>query len=165
MGYGAVTVLAIRFMLQSALEYAVFGSPAFWILYAAAALTDLVGGTIMRKVYGGSSMYAWIERLEDCVFIVQCAVVIVPELRTPGWLLAWAIGIILCRAAALVDGVIRRGSIPDEDTWPGRIADVLLYILPPALLLADPVVTGPVVCAGATAAALWESRLINNGRG
>ena len=68
-------------------------SPAFYALYIAAGLSDMLDGYVARKTDTVSKFGARLDTIADFVFVVVCLIKVLPVLRVSAWLYAW-IGII-----------------------------------------------------------------------
>ena len=68
-------------------------SPAFFVLYIAAGLSDMLDGFVARKTDTVSELGARLDTMADFVLVVVCLIKLLPILRIPAWLYGW-IGII-----------------------------------------------------------------------
>ena len=68
-------------------------SPAFYVFYIAAGLSDMLDGFVARKTDTVSKLGAKLDTIADFVLVVVCLIKLLPVLSIPAWLYAW-IGII-----------------------------------------------------------------------
>ena len=68
-------------------------APAFYVLYIAAGLSDMLDGFVARKTDTVSKLGARLDTIADFVFVLVCLIKLLPILRIPAWLYGW-IGII-----------------------------------------------------------------------
>ena len=68
-------------------------SPAFFVFYIAAGLSDMLDGFVARKTDAVSKLGARLDTVADFVLVVVCLIKLLPALRIPAWLYVW-IGII-----------------------------------------------------------------------
>ena len=72
-------------------------SSAFYVLYAAAGLTDMIDGTVARKTNTVSSFGAKLDTIADFIFVAVCSIKLLPILDIPVWLWVWIAGIALIK--------------------------------------------------------------------
>lgn len=68
-------------------------SPAFYAVYIAAGLSDMLDGFAARKTETVSRLGARLDTVADFVLVAVCMIELLPVLRLPAWLYIW-IGII-----------------------------------------------------------------------
>ena len=82
-------------------------SPAFFVLYIAAGLSDMLDGFVARKTDTVSELGARLDTMADFVLVVVCLIKLLPILRIPAWLYGW-IGIIALIIAVKTNCLLRR---------------------------------------------------------
>ena len=157
-------ITGCRILLSIALLFFAPLSPAFYTLYIAAGITDMIDGTVARKLNAASSFGAKLDTVADFLLFAACAVRLFPILDIPLWLWIWIGVIALIKLINIVSGFIIRKKIVVLHTAMNRITGVLLFILPLTLYFLDIIYTSPVVCAAATFAAVQEGHFIRTGR-
>ena len=153
-------ITGCRILLSIALLFFAPLSPAFYALYVAAGITDMIDGTVARKLNAASSFGAKLDTVADFALFAACAVKLFPVLEIPLWLWIWIGVIALIKLVNIVSGFIIRKIIVVLHTAMNRITGVLLFILPISLYFLDIKYTAPVVCAAATFAAVQEGHFI-----
>ena len=139
-------------------------SPAFFVLYIAAGLSDMLDGFVARKTDTVSKLGDRLDTIADFVFVVVCLVKLLPVMSIPAWLYAW-IGIIaLIKVVNIVSGFTVQKRFVAVHSVMNKASGVLLFLLPltiPAVPLRDSAI---VTCAAATFAAIQEGHFIRTGR-
>ena len=101
----ANAISIIRIPASIALLFCRAFSPAFYVFYIAAGLSDMLDGFVARKTDTVSKLGARLDTIADFVFVVVCLIKLLPVLSVPAWLYAW-IGMI----------VLINGSFGDEQS-------------------------------------------------
>ena len=135
-------------------------SPAFYVLYIAAGLSDMLDGYVARKTNTDSRFGAKLDTIADHVFVTVCLIKLLPVIRIPIWLYVW-IGIIaLIKVVNIISGFAVQKTFLAVHSTMNKATGVLLFLLPqtvPVLLLKYFAI---VVCTAATLAAIQEGHLI-----
>ena len=64
-------------------------SPAFYMFYIAAGVSDMLDGFVARKTDTVSNLGERLDTIADFVFVVACLIKLLPVLRIPAWLYGW----------------------------------------------------------------------------
>ena len=139
-------------------------SPPFFALYIIAGLTDMIDGTVARKAGTVSEFGAKLDTMADFALVAACLIKLVPVLELPVWLWLWIGGIALIKMINIVSGCVVRTKIITPHTVMNKVTGVLLFILPLTLRIIDLRISGSLVCAVATFAAIQEGHHIRTGR-
>ena len=139
-------------------------SPAFYVFYIAAGLSDMLDGFVARKTDTVSELGARLDTMADFVLVVVCLIKLIPILRIPAWLYGW-IGIIaLIKVVNIISGfAVQRGFVAVHSVM-NKATGVLLFLLPLTILVFPLKYSAIVVCAVATFAALQEGHFIRTER-
>ena len=139
-------------------------SPAFYVFYIAAGLSDMLDGFVARKTDTVSKLGARLDTIADFVLVVVCLVKLLPVLRIPAWLYIW-IGIIaLIKVVNIISGfAVQRGFVAVHSVM-NKATGVLLFLLPLTILVFPLKYSAIVVCAVATFAAIQEGHFIRTER-
>ena len=139
-------------------------SPAFYVFYISAGLSDMLDGFVARKTDTVSKLGARLDTIADFVFVAVCLIKLLPTLRIPAWLYAW-IGIIaLIKVVNIISGFAVQKKFVAVHSVMNKAAGALLFLLPltiPAVPLNSSAI---IVCAAATFAAIQEGHFIRTGR-
>ena len=160
----ANTITSFRIAAGIVLLFCPAFSPAFYVFYIAAGVSDMLDGFVARKTNTASRFGARLDTIADFVLVVVCLIKLLPILRIPAWLYAW-IGIIaLIKVVNIISGfAVQKRFVPVHSVM-NKVAGALLFLLPltiPAVPLKYSVI---VVCAVATFAAIQEGHFIRTGR-
>ncbi len=160
----ANAISIIRITASIALLFCQAFSPAFYVFYIAAGLSDMLDGFVARKTDTVSKLGARLDTMADFVFVVVCLIKLLPVLHIPAWLYAW-IGIIaLIKVVNIISGLAVQKKLVAVHSVMNKATGVLLFLLPltiPAVPLRDSAI---VICAAATFAAIQEGHFIRTGR-
>ena len=111
-------------------------SPAFWIFYIAAGLSDMLDGALARKFNAVSHSGEKLDTAADVVI----------------------------RIINVISGCVIRKKFVALHTAVGKLTGALLFVLPLTIGLIPLSFTGGIVCAVATFAAIQEGHFIRTGR-
>ena len=139
-------------------------SSGFFAAYLLGGLTDMMDGTIARKMGAASDFGARLDSAADLIFVACAAVKLLPALELPLWLWAWALLILILKAVNLGIGFAREKRwLVFHTAWNKR-AGFLLFLWPLTLSFLPPACSAAAVCCAATIAAVQEGSLIRTGR-
>ena len=135
-------------------------SPAFYVFYLIAGLTDMIDGTIARKTNTVSEFGSKLDTVADFVFAVACLIKLLPVMNIPLWLWIWIVIISGIKIINVVSGFICRKNFVAEHTVMNKVTGVLLFLLPLTLKFIELKYSAISVCAIATFAAIQEGYYI-----
>ena len=139
-------------------------SACFYRLYIFCGLTDMVDGTIARKMGAVSTFGARLDTAADLSFAAVAFLKILPLIQIREWLWFWIAAIAAVKIFNLVWGLLHRKHIPSIHTAANKTTGFCLFLLPLTLAFAPLEYTAPVVCTIATFAAIQEGYYIVTGR-
>ena len=139
-------------------------SPAFYVFYIAAGLSDMLDGFVARKTDTVSKLGARLDTMADFVFVVVCLIKLLSILRIPAWLYAW-IGIIaLIKVVNIISGFVVQKRFVAIHSVMNKATGALLFLLPLTIPAVPLKTSAIVVCAAATFAAIQEGHFIRTER-
>jgi len=139
-------------------------SPAFYVFYIAAGLSDMLDGFVARKTDTVSKLGARLDTIADFMFVVVCLIKLFPVLRIPAWLYIW-IGIIaLIKVVNIVSGFTVQKRLVAVHSIMNKTTGALLFLLPLTIPVVPLKYSAIVVCAVATFAAIQEGHFIRTER-
>ena len=162
--YAAHCLTGLRIVCGAALLFCPPLSLPFYCLYGTAGFSDMIDGTVARKTGSVSAFGSVFDTTADFVFFAACLIRLVPVMEIPGWIAAWTAVIALIKTVNAVSGIVMRKKLVVLHTEMNKAAGVLLFALPPTLPFIDLRISGAVVCAVATFAAVQEGHFIRTGR-
>ena len=153
-------ITGIRIVLSALLLFCPAFSPAFFALYIAAGVSDMIDGAVARKTGTVSEFGSRLDTAADIVFVAVCLIKLLPALDIPRWLYIWIAVIAFIKAANIAAGFIRRKEFISVHYVMNKVTGGLLFVFPLTLAFIDPRYSAALVCTAATAAAIQESYLI-----
>jgi len=160
----ANTITFFRIAASIVLLFCPVFSPAFYALYIAAGLSDMLDGFVARKTDTVSKLGARLDTIADFMFVVVCLIKLFPILSIPAWLYIW-IGIIaLIKVVNIISGFIVQKRFVTVHSVMNKATGALLFLLPLTISTVPVKTSVIVVCAAATFAAIQEGHFIRTGR-
>ena len=160
----ANTITFFRIAASIVLLFCPVFSPAFYVFYIAAELSDMLDGFVARKTDTVSKLGARLDTMADFVFVVVCLIKLLPILSIPAWLYIW-IGIIaLIKVVNIVSGFVVQKRFVAVHSVMNKATGALLFLLPLTISTVPVKTSVIVVCAAATFAAIQEGHFIRTGR-
>ena len=161
----ANAITCIRIVCSIVLLFCPVFSPAFYVLYIAAGVSDMADGAVARRTGTVSEFGSKLDTAADLVLVIACLVKLIPAVPLPVWLIIWAIVIALIKAINLISGYVKRKKLVVLHTVMNKVTGILLFVLPLTLTFMDLKYSGAVVSAVATFAAIQEGHLVRTGTG
>ena len=138
-------------------------SPAFYVFYIAAGLSDMLDGFVARKTNTVSRFGAKLDTIADYMFVIVCLIKLLPVIRIPIWMYVW-IGIIaLIKVVNIISGFAVQKTFMAVHSAMNKATGVLLFLLPLTIPVLPLKYFAIVVCAAATFAVIQEGHLIRTG--
>ena len=128
----------------------------FYITYLLCGFSDMIDGAIARKTNAVSSFGSKLDTVADIVFMVVCAVKLLPMIYLPIWVWMWIAVIALIKVTNIVWGFVRKKQLVDYHAILNKITGLTLFLLPFTLQFIEPMYSFAVVCMIATIAAIKE---------
>ena len=160
----ANTITFFRIAAGIVLLFCPVFSPACYVFYISAGLSDMLDGFVARKTDTVSKLGARLDTIADFMFVVVCLIKLFPILSIPAWLYIW-IGIIaLIKVVNIISGFIVQKRFVTVHSVMNKAAGALLFLLPLTISTVPVKTSVIVVCAAATFAAIQEGHFIRTGR-
>ena len=156
-------ITGIRIVCSIALLLCPVFSPAFYTLYIAAGISDMIDGTVARKTGTVSEFGSKFDTAADFVLVIVCLIKFIPAIHIPMWLIIWIIVIAGIKVINLISGYVMRKELVVLHTVMNKVTGILLFILPLLFTAIDLKFSGAFVSAVATFAAIEEGHLIRTG--
>lgn len=157
-------ITGFRIVFSIAILFCSPFSAAFYALYTAAGLTDMIDGTVARKTNTVSDFGSEFDTIADLVFVAVCLIKLLPILDIPIWLYIWIAVIALIKVINMITGYVLKKNRIAPHTVMNKITGALCFLLPFTLRFIDLKYSAIVVCAIATFAAIQEGYIIRTGR-
>lgn len=124
-------------------------SPAFFILYSLAGITDVLDGTVARMTKTASHFGAKLDSIADLLFYATMLYRFFPILwqRLPALLWYGVAFVLLVRTAAYLTAALRFGRFASIHTVPNKLTGAAVFFLPYVLALTNGIIYAWIVCA------------------
>ena len=130
----------------------------FWVLYALCGISDMVDGWLARKLQAESKTGALLDSVADIVFVICCALRLLPVLVIPTWLWVWAGVIVFIKLVNQVSALVIHKRCCFPHTSANKLTGLLLFLAAPAVFWS--VIPIVIAAAIATFAAIQEGHFI-----
>lgn len=157
-------ITILRILASAALILCQPLSPAFYVLYLIAGISDMIDGPVARRTHTASDYGARLDTAADFVLVIACLIKLLPVLDVPAWLYVWIGVIALVKAVNFVSGYMLQKRFAALHTPMNKAAGVLLFLLPLTLSFIELKYSAVPVCTVATFAAVQEGHFIRTGR-
>ena len=162
--YIANIITASRIAFSLPLLFVPLSSGWFYMLYLFCGLTDLIDGTIARKMGTVSQLGARLDTVSDLVFMFVCVVRILPRIRLPVWLWGWVILVALMKITTVVIVLMCKKKLISIHSVFNKITGLALFLLPLSLTWVEHTYSVATICALATVAAMQEVCFVAKGK-
>ena len=156
-------ITGIRIVCSIAMLFFPAFSPAFYALYIAAGVSDMIDGTVARKTGTVSESGSKLDTVADLVLVTVCLIKILPVTHIPMWLIIWIVVIAAIKGINLISGYVMHKEFVAVHTVMNKVTGILLFILPLTFTIIDLKYSGAFVSAVATFAAIQEGHFIRTG--
>ena len=160
----ANTITFFRIAASIVLLFCPVFSPAFYVFYIAAGLSDMLDGFVARKTDTVSKLGARLDTIADFMFVVVCLIKLFPILSIPAWLYIWIGTIALIKVVNIISGFIVQKRFVTVHSVMNKATGALLFLLPLTISTVPVKTSVIVVCAAATFAAIQEGHFIRTER-
>ena len=131
-------------------------SPAFFIFYIIAGITDMADGAVARKTGTVCKFGSRFDSIADFVFVTVCLIKILPVMDIPLWLYEWITIIALIKISNIIFGYAMQKRFVAVHTLMNKATGMLLFMLPMTLSIFPLKYSGLPICLVATFAAIHE---------
>ena len=158
-------ITIVRIMCSIALLFSPVFSPLFYALYITGGVSDMADGAVARKTGTVSEYGSKLDTAADFILVIVCLIKLIPVIHVPTWLIIWIILIAVIKMINLISGYVIRKKMVVLHTVMNKVTGILLFVLPLTLAAIDLKISGAVVSAVATFAAIQEGHLIRTENG
>lgn len=149
-------ITTLRIIASVVLLFFSFPSCEFYIIYLFCGLTDMIDGTIARKLHAVSSFGSKLDSVADFVFMVVCSIKLLSFINLHILLWIWITFIAFIKIINIILGFVKSKKLIALHTILNKATGLLLFLLPLTLQFIDPIYSFAVVCIIATIAAIQE---------
>ena len=120
-------ITEIRIVLSIALLFCPALSPAFYALYIAAGITDMIDGTVARKTGTVSEFGSRLDTVADIIFVAVCLIKLLPIMHVPVWLYIWIAIIALIKVTNIAIGYISQKEFISVHSLMNKVTGGMLF--------------------------------------
>lgn len=133
-------------------------SVGFYFLYTFCGITDMIDGTIARRLHTESNTGALLDSIGDSIFLLVVFIKLFPVLINmfPPWILWFVISIALIRFIAYTIGALKFHRFVSLHTIANKITGAALFCFPYYVLRTDVSVISIILCMIAEISAIEE---------
>ena len=153
-------ITIIRILCSIAILFCPVFSMAFYSLYIAAGLSDMIDGWVARRTNTTSAFGSKLDTIADIIFVIACLFKFIPAMDIPIWLYVWIGVIALIKIINIISGYVVQKQFIAVHSVMDKITGTLLFILPLTISFVDLKYSAIVVCIIATFAAIQEGHFI-----
>ena len=160
----ANVITSCRIFFSAIIFFVPVFSPVFYGCYLAAGFTDMINGTIARKLGTDGEFGAQLDTMADIVFVVAAAYKILPVMKIPKSIWIWIGLIALIKIINIISGLVVAKQFVSAHTKANKITGLLMFVLPLTMEVVELHYSALVVCVIATFAAIQEGHFIRAGK-
>ena len=153
-----------RMAFSAAILFCPALSPAFYVLYIAAGLSDMIDGAVARKTGKVSELGSRLDTVADLAFTAVCLIKLLPVMRLPAFLYIWIAVIAVIKFTNIAVGYFRQKKLVAVHSILNKATGGLLFLFPLTPAFINLKYGAAVICAAATTAAVYEGYIIRSGR-
>ena len=139
-------------------------SPWFYMLYLFCGFTDMIDGTIARKMGTVSKFGARLDTVSDFVFMFVCGLKILPVLYIPMQLWTWITVIAFIKIFNIAIVFVGKKKIISIHSTLNKITGFALFLLPLSLTWVETTYSVATMCALSTIAVTQELYFVIKGQ-
>ena len=124
----------------------------------------MIDGAIARKTNAVSKFGARLDTVSDFVFMLVCAVKILPFLHLPVWIWVVAMLIALVKILNIALVLVRKKKLISIHSVLNKITGLALFLLPLTLTFIEAAYSAFTICVLATASVIQEVYFIAKGQ-
>ena len=162
--YIANIITGSRIVFSLPLIFIPLSSAWFYVLYLFCGITDMIDGTIARKMGAVSKFGARLDTASDFVFMLVCVVKMLPLINMPIWLWVWITFIALIKLFNIVFVFVCKKKLISIHSVLNKITGFALFLLPLTLTFVETIYSVAAICALATVALGEEVYFIVKGQ-
>lgn len=135
-------------------------SYAFWTIYFACGISDMLDGYFARRLECESKTGALLDSLADLVFVACCCFKLITILAFPKWLWIWAGVIAAIKIINQVSALVLFKKCVFPHTVANKVTGALLFVGVPLTVFLETIIPMIIIAAVATFAAIQEGHFI-----
>lgn len=140
-------------------------STEFYACYLLAGVTDMLDGTIARKLGTDSEFGEKLDTFADIIFVVIALYKLLPVCNINVAIWIWIGVIALIKVINIISGLVVQKKIVAVHSLTNKITGLVLFVLPFSLTVIEIKYSAIAVCLLATFAAIQEGHFIRSQNG
>lgn len=160
----ANVITSCRIIFSIAMLFFPVFSPGFYGSYLAAGFTDMIDGTIARKLGSESEFGAKLDTVADIILVAVAAYKLMPAMIISRMIWIWIAMIAIIKVTNIILGFIVQKQFLSVHTMMNKVTGFMLFILPLTISVVDLKYSAIAVCTVATLAAVQEGYIIKTGK-
>lgn len=132
----------------------------FYFCYVMGGVTDMVDGTIARKLGTESEFGEKLDTVADFLFVASALYKLLPEVRIDAVIWIWIGVIALIKIINIISGFVTQKRFVTIHSWANKITGFVLFLFPFSFHTIDIRYSSAAICLLATFAAIWEGHLL-----
>ncbi len=157
-------ITCIRIVCSVAILFCPALSIPFYVLYLIAGFTDMIDGTVARKMGTVSDFGAKLDSVADFIFVAACLIKLIPLLNFDRCIYIWIVIIALIKVINIASGFVMEQKLVVVHSIMNKVTGGLLFVFPLTISFIEVRYSAIVVCLVATFAAIQEGHFIRTGR-
>lgn len=153
-------VTCSRILLSVIMLFSKVFSPVFYICYVAAGLTDMIDGTIARKLGTVSHFGENLDTVADMSFVLAATIKVLPVLNISTGIAIWIGVVAVLKIANIVSGIVACRRFISVHSIANKVTGALLFLFPLTIAIVPIKYSEIIICIVATLAAVQEGHLI-----
>ena len=135
-------------------------SPGFYICYLTAGISDMIDGTIARKLGTSSEFGEKLDTIDDFVFAAIALFKLLPVVKISKVIWIWIGLIAVIKLINIISGLVVQKRFVPVHSPANKITGAVLFVLPLTLSLIDISYSAGFVCILATFSAIQETVIV-----
>ena len=136
-------------------------SVEFYTIYLFCGFSDMIDGTIARKMHSTSDLGTKIDTIADLIFLITSLVKLLPTINIPHCIWIWAGIITIIKIGNIIGGYVYKKHFISLHTTMNKITGLLLFLLPLTMSFVELKYSSILVCSIATFSAIQEGIYID----
>lgn len=156
----AHVITGSRILFSMIMLFIPVSSSWFFVFYLSAGITDIIDGTVARKLGTSSEFGAKLDTVADIVFTLIAAYKLLPKMQITIFVWIWIVLIAVIKVINILCGLIVHKQFIAVHSIANKLTGGMLFVLPLTISLIDLKYSAIVVCIAATFAAIQEALLL-----
>lgn len=153
-----------RILISVILFFTLPYSPAFWTIYSACGVSDIIDGYLARKTNYSSRLGAILDSIADIVFVCAAMAVLLPTLSIPVGITLWIILVAIIKITSLLAGYYKHHTFISLHTYLNKATGFILFCFPYIYNVINTNLAAILACTVATFSAVEELVIISTSK-